>query len=81
MASKYDVCFQVIDYAVQEMEKKVVAGMGNANWCSRVIPFDAYINLPYYGIGPLFYTRWDTHVETVSEKKVAGYNVEDITSN
>ena len=78
LATKYAVCFQVIDYSVKEKEKKIVAGMGDANWCSRVIPFDAYINMPYYGIGPLFYTRWDTEVETISEKKVAGYKVKNI---
>ena len=78
LADKHDVCFQIIDYSTKEMEKKVVADMVKANWCSRVIPFDSYINQPYYGIGPLFYTRWDTEIETLSEKKVAGYKVNNI---
>jgi outer membrane protein OmpA-like peptidoglycan-associated protein len=46
--------------------------------CSRAIPFDSYINQPYYAIGPLFYTKWDTEVETISEKRVAGYKVNNI---
>ena len=33
---------------------------------------------PYYAIGPLFYTRWDTEVITTSSKKVAGYKVKNI---
>ena len=78
LAHEYDVCFQVIDYSAQERERKIVAGMANANSCSRVIPFDSYINQPYYAIGPLFYTRWDTEIESMSEKIVAGYKVKNI---
>ncbi len=78
MAKNYDVCFQVIDYAKQERGKKTVSDMARANMCSRVIPFDSYITQPYYGIGPLFYTKWDTEVVTVSEKKVAGFKVDNI---
>ena len=78
LAKNYDVCFQVIDYAVQERDRKTVSDMSRANMCSRTIPFDAYITQPYYGIGPLFYTKWDTEVVTTSEKKVAGYKVDNI---
>jgi len=78
MAKKYDVCFQVIDYSVGEKGKKTINEIAQANACSRVIPFDAYITQPYYGIGPLFYTKWDTEVITTSEKKVAGYKVKNI---
>jgi len=78
LAKKYDVCFQVIDYSVQERDRKTVSDMSRANMCSRAIPFDSYITQPYYGIGPLFYTKWDTEVVTTSEKKVAGYKVNNI---
>ena len=78
LAHEYDVCFQIIDYSAKEMERKVVGDMAQANWCSRVIPFDSYVNQPYYAIGPLFYTRWDTNIESLSEKKVAGYTVKSI---
>jgi OOP family OmpA-OmpF porin len=78
LAHDYDVCFQIIDYSAKESEKRIVADMAKANWCSRVIPFDSYVNQPYYAIGPLFYTRWDTEIESISEKKVAGYKVNNI---
>lgn len=78
LAHDYDVCFQIIDYSAKETEKRIVSDMAKANWCSRVIPFDSYVNQPYYAIGPLFYTRWDTDVETTSEKKVAGYRVNNL---
>jgi OmpA-OmpF porin, OOP family len=78
LAKKYNVCFQVIDYSTNERGKKTIADMAKANYCSRVIPFDAYMTVPYYGIGPLFYTKWDTEVVTTSRKKVAGYKVKNI---
>ena len=78
LAEKYNVCFQIIDYSVQERDRKTVDDMARANMCSRTIPFDSYITQPYYALGPLYYTKWDTDVETISEKKVAGYKVNNI---
>ncbi|MGD9055557.1 MAG: OmpA family protein [Desulfobacterales bacterium] len=78
LAEKYNVCFQIIDYSVQERDRKTVDDMARANMCSRAIPFDSYITQPYYGIGPLYYTKWDTDVETISERKVAGYKANNI---
>ena len=34
--------------------------------------------MPYYGMGPLFYTKVGTEVITTSNKKVAGYKVDNI---
>jgi len=78
LAHDNDVCFQIIDYSAQEREKRIVADMAGANACSRVIPFDSYVNQPYYAILPLYYSRWDAEIETLSEKKVAGYKVDNI---
>jgi OOP family OmpA-OmpF porin len=78
LAEKYDVCFQVLTYAFQERDRKTVSDMARANMCSRAIPFDAYVSQPYYAIGPLYYTKWDTDVVTESEKKVAGYKANNI---
>ena len=78
LAEKHDVCFQVIDYSVQERDRKTVSDMSRANMCSRTIPFDSYITQPLYATGPLFYSKWDTEVVTMSEKKVAGYKVNNI---
>jgi len=78
LAKNYDVSFQVIDYAVQERDRKTVDDMGRANMSSRVIPFDAYVTQPFYALGPLYYTKWDTEVVTTSEKKVSGYKVNNI---
>ena len=78
LAEKYNCCFQIIDYSVQERDRKTVDDMARANMCSRAIPFDSYVTQPYYAIGPLFYTKWDTEVVTTTEKKIAGYKANNI---
>ena len=78
LAKNYDVSFQVIDYSVQERDRKTVDDMARANMSSRKIPFDSYVTQPFYALGPLYYTKWDTEVVTTSEKKVAGYKIDNI---
>lgn len=77
-ARKYNVCFIVISYAEDTDGIKRVKDMGKADSCARVIPFDSYITNPYYAIGPLYYTKSETSVETLSEKKIAGIKVGSI---
>jgi OmpA-OmpF porin, OOP family len=78
LARKYNVCFIVISYAEDPDGVKRVKDMGRANACSRVIPFDSYITNPYYALGPLYYTKSETSVETLSEKKIKGIKVGNI---
>jgi OmpA-OmpF porin, OOP family len=78
LARKYNVCFIVITYAEDPTGVKRVKDMGKANACARVIPFDSYITNPYYAIGPLYYTKAETSVETIGEKKIKGIKVGNI---
>ena len=78
LAKKYDVSFQVIDYAFQERDRKTVADMGRANSSSRVIPFDSFVTQPMYALGPLYYSKMSEEVVTTSEQKVAGYTINNI---
>lgn len=78
LARKYNVCFVVINYAEEPNGAKRVRDMGKANACSRVIPFDSYITNPYYATGLLYYTKSETSVETLSEKKIKGIKVGNI---
>jgi OmpA-OmpF porin, OOP family len=78
IARKYNVCFIVISYAVDPDGVKRVRDMGKANACSRVIPFDSYITNPYYALGPLYYAKSETSVETMSEKKIVGLKADNI---
>jgi len=78
LARKFNVCFIVVSYAEDADGIKRVKDMGKANACSRVIPFDSYITNPYYALGPLYYTKSETSVETLSEKKIKGIKVGNI---
>jgi OOP family OmpA-OmpF porin len=78
LARKYNVCFIVVSYATEPDGVKRVKDMGKANACSRVIPFDSYITNPYYAIGPLYYTKSETSVETTSKKKIASIKIGSI---
>jgi OOP family OmpA-OmpF porin len=78
LARKYNVCFIVVSYAEDTDGIKRVKDMGKANACSRVIPFDSYITNPYYATGILYYTKSETSVETLSEKKIKGVKVGNI---
>ena len=78
LARKYNACFIVITYAEDPDGVKRVKDMGKANACSRVIPFDSYITNPYYALGPLYYTKAETSVETIAEKKIKGIKVGNI---
>jgi OOP family OmpA-OmpF porin len=79
LARKYNVCFVLVSYAEDPNGVKRVKDMGKANACSRVIPFDAYITNPYYATGLLYYSKSETSVETLSEKKkIKGIKVGNI---
>ncbi len=78
LASKYNVCFVVIDYAEDPNGIQRVKDMGRANACTRVIPFDAFISNPYYTTGLLYYTKTGTSVETTTKKKVKTMVVNNI---
>jgi len=78
LARKYNVCFIVISYAEDPNGVKRVRDISKANACSRVIPFDSYITNPYYAIGPLYYTKSETSVETLSERKIKGIKMSNI---
>jgi OOP family OmpA-OmpF porin len=78
LASKYNVCFVVIDYAKDPDGIKQVKDLGRANACTRVIPFDAFITNPYYSTGLLYYTKSVMTEEIISKKKIVGVKVGDI---
>ena len=78
LASKYNVCFVVIDYAKDPDGLRQVKDLGRANACTRVIPFDVFIANPYYSTGLLYYTKSVKTEEIISKKKAVGIKVGDI---
>jgi OOP family OmpA-OmpF porin len=79
LAEKYDVCFYLISSASTPKANKLLNDIAALNECSRVVPFDAYYKNPVWGQGPLFVVASTVDVETVTDKKIVGVEVRDIT--
>jgi OOP family OmpA-OmpF porin len=54
LAKKHDVCFYIISTADDWASEKVAQDLVPANFCSRVIPFAAFMNRPNYNTGALW---------------------------
>lgn len=78
MAEKHDVCFYMISDAKGYRPQKTVTDMAKANACSRVIPFDTFVQNPSYYTGALYLVKSTTEVMTSTEKKLAGVKIDDV---
>jgi OOP family OmpA-OmpF porin len=78
MAEKHNVCFYMISDAKGHRPEKTVTDMAKANACSRVIPFDAFVQNPSYYTGALYLVNSTAEVVTSTEKKLAGVRIDDI---
>jgi OOP family OmpA-OmpF porin len=54
LAEKHDVCFYIISTADDWASERVAVDLAPANFCSRVIPFSAFMNNPNYDTGALY---------------------------
>ncbi len=78
LADKYDVCFYVISTATKKKNRKMINNLAKVNACSRVIPFEAYIDRPEFNSGALFTVRSSMNLETTSDMKVVGLTADNI---
>ena len=78
LAGKYNTCFYVISTADDEASRKVLKRVASANFCSRVIPFQDFVNRPEYNSGALYVTKATEELETITETKIAGVKVDNI---
>ena len=78
MAKKNDVCFYIISDAKGHRAQKTVNDMAKANACSRVIPFDVFVQNPNYLTGALYLVKSGIEVITWTEKKLAGVRIDNI---
>lgn len=72
IADKHNVCFYVISTATEKKNRKIIDGVAKVNACSRVIPFDHFIDRPEFTTGALFTVRSSMNVVTTSDTKVVG---------
>ncbi len=54
LASKYDVCFNIISSAQEAEDKKLLADMAAVDSCSQVIDFDTVAEHPEHLLGKLY---------------------------
>ena len=78
LADKYDVCFYVISTASKKKNRKIINNLAKASPCSRVIPFDAFIDRPEFNTGALFTVRSSMNLVTTSDMKVVGLKADNI---
>jgi OOP family OmpA-OmpF porin len=78
MANKHDVCFYMIGSPQDNRAQKQLTDMAKANACSRVIPFERFIENPEYAMGALYVVNATQRIETTTEKKIIGLNVKNI---
>ncbi|UCD82587.1 MAG: OmpA family protein [Desulfobacterales bacterium] len=77
-ADKYNVCFYMIGSPQDNRAQKRLVDMSKANACSRVIPFDRFVDNPEYTTGALYVVKSTERVETLTETKIVGLKVNSI---
>jgi OOP family OmpA-OmpF porin len=77
-ANKYNVCFYIIGAPQNNLAQKRLVDMSKANACSRVIPFSDFIENPEYTTGALYTVKATERIETISEKKVVGLQIDSV---
>jgi OOP family OmpA-OmpF porin len=78
LASKYDVCFDVISSAQTPKSEKLVNDLAAVNTCSRVVTFDAMLSRPEYLTSAIYAARDRAILETQLVSKVVGVELDSI---
>ncbi len=78
LAEKHDVCFYIVSSASEKKNRKFLKNIGKVNACSRVIPFNAFIDRPEFNSGALFTVRSSMNLVTTSDMKVVGLKADNI---
>jgi OOP family OmpA-OmpF porin len=77
-ADKYNVCFYMIGAPQDNRAQKRLVDMSKANACSRVIPFQQFIDNPEYITGALYVVKATEKIVTISDQKVVGLKTDNI---
>jgi OOP family OmpA-OmpF porin len=78
LADEYNVCFYVISTADDRPSQKLLERVASFDFCSRVIPFAAFIDRPEFNSGALYVVRATAMVTTVTEERIAGVKIDNI---
>jgi OOP family OmpA-OmpF porin len=78
LASKYNVCFDLISSAQTPKSQKLVNDLAAVNTCSRVVTFDAMLSRPEYMTSAIYAVRDRALLETQMVSKVVGVELDSI---
>jgi OOP family OmpA-OmpF porin len=78
LASKYNVCFDLISSAQTPKGQKLVNDLAAVNTCSRVVSFDAMLARPEYMTSAIYAVRDRAIMETQLVSKVVGVELDSI---
>ncbi len=78
LSAKYNSCFYYLSNADTQQGKKNLLELAKASECSRVIPFDSYIDRLEYTSGALFVVRSTSMVVTITDRKAVGLKIKNI---
>jgi len=78
LASKYNVCFDIISSAETPKSEKLVNDLAAVNTCSRVLTFDAVLSRPEYMTSAIYAVRDRALSETQLISKVVGVELDSI---
>lgn len=80
-ADKYNVCFYMIGSPQDNRAEKRLVDMSKANACSRVVPFERFVENPEYTTGALYVVKATERIETISETRIVGLKVDSVLFN
>jgi len=78
LAEKYNVCFYLIGSPQDNRAEKRLVDMSKANACSRVIPFERFIENPEYATGALYVVKSTDRIVTTTDTKIVGLKVSNV---
>ena len=78
LASKYNVCFDIVSSAQTPKSEKLVNDLAAVNACSRVVSFDAMLSRPEYMTSAIYAVRDRALLETQMVSKVVGVELDSI---
>ncbi len=78
LASKYNVCFDIVSSAQTPKSQKLVNDLAAVNTCSRVVSFDAMLSRPEYLTSAIYAVRDRALLETQMVSKVVGVELDSI---
>ena len=78
LAEKYDVCFYLISSATSAQNRRLLKDVAGINSCSRVIPFQAFIDRPEYNSGALYIVKSTEKIVTIADQKIVGIQADNI---